>query len=254
MTKTLMEFKDIMWQKHYRSIIELTYSFQNPDSRGKNNRDKVKGLRLIHYRYALQKNAKETISAYNQVRMRDFFGDKLGELFRKSDKYEEMGWPRDVYRDCIKSGNTINNFFKKLVKDYKLLDKKKGENGKSRYTISSRLSGEYRREGVKNALDTYNPEIISSFEIRAKQSHVDIERIKKIIPDLKKIWISHTIFGMPTNFLDLCNKEEKDLITEYLTHIHMCAAVLIHLKYKKTKDDTPIGIFADAMCKLKHYI
>ena len=248
-----MEFKDVISKNHYRSIIELTFCFQNPENRGKNNRDEEEGLQLIHYRYALQKGAKETISLYNKARMKDFFDDKLDGLLRKNDKYEKIGWPRSIYKDCIKPGTTVNNFFKKLVKDYRLLDKKTGADGKSRYTISTRLSGEYRREGIKNALNSYNPETIDSFRIPFKK--IDIKKIKEIMPDInEKTWITQTVFGMPSNFLELCNNDEKELTARCMADIREAVVILMNLKYKKKKDDSPIGIFADAMFQLRFYI
>ena len=68
-------FDDIIrkWKKDYMSILFLTIHFQ----------DKEKGLRLLHYRYALVKN--DNISDEWRQEMKAFFEWKLNQLYRLNE-------------------------------------------------------------------------------------------------------------------------------------------------------------------------
>ena len=71
MRKKKFSFNDVVekWKPDYMSIIFLTLHYQ----------DKQKGLRLLHYRYALVK--KDEISSEWKQEMIEFFGWKLKQLY-----------------------------------------------------------------------------------------------------------------------------------------------------------------------------
>ena len=115
------------------------------------------------------------------------------------------------------------------------------------------MKGEYRRQGVKNALSSFDPMTILDLDIPFDETYT--EKIKEISPYLNiKTWSTRTFFGVTPEFLDLCDEKEKELISDGMTNMHMFADLLMNLKYTKTKDDSPIGIFVDSMYKLKRYI
>lgn len=251
MARTKMELIDVTLQEHYSSIIELTHNFQNPEKRGKDNQDMEEGLRAMHYIYALQNGGKDSISFYNQARARNFYGDKLDRLFKLNDEYEKHGLIRYIYPDYIKPGTTIHFFLKKLVKDYEILEKIKDSEGKNRYIISKKYRGEYIRQRVKVNIDRYDPETIDAMQI--PYDYTDEELIKELRPYIEiETWIKQNLFGFPPDLYKSCSKQDKELIKRALDNIRTFTALLYSIKYRKTGDKKPIGIYVSAMKELRY--
>jgi len=121
MVKTKMSVQDMLTQKHYISIFTLTNEFACEN-----------GLQQIHYRYALQE--KPDLTEYYQNKMKKFFGNKLEKLFKESDMLEKMGYPRRIYRNCIKKGTHLSYFLNQMVKNG-ILYIKNNKEGKRSYDL-----------------------------------------------------------------------------------------------------------------------
>ncbi|MDG6219620.1 MAG: hypothetical protein QCI00_09305, partial [Candidatus Thermoplasmatota archaeon] len=121
MPRKKLSLPDMMSQPYYKSIVTLTYEFECNDEFG---------IQQIHYRYALQENPE--MANHYKSKMKKFFGTKLEKLFEESDKLEQMGLPRRIYRNCIKEGSHLSFYLKNLV-DSGVLQRKRGEDKKFRY-------------------------------------------------------------------------------------------------------------------------
>lgn len=121
-------------QPYYRSILTLTNEFEEkniPTIKTRTDDDSLNmGLQQIHYRYALQKDP--DMADHYKRKMKKFFGDDLEKLFLESDLLEQRGFPRRIYRNCIREGSHLSFYLKNLV-DAGLLQRKKHEDKKYRY-------------------------------------------------------------------------------------------------------------------------
>lgn len=168
--KTEMKLNDLMESPHYESILTLTMYFQ----------DKEKGLRLMHYRWALIENHDNINQNYFVHKMNDFFSssfnekqkDELTKLYREQgNTYNFDTDLHDFYKrypnakGCIKgkyANNNLSNFLNKLVYTYKILNKYKDTDGIERYYLNDyrKLLAMTQRKTIKRVIETLSDEKI----------------------------------------------------------------------------------------------
>lgn len=228
MVRTERKFEDIIKQPHYKSIINLTLNFQ----------DRNDVLEQIHYRYALQKGFKFPKKYVERKKeIKKFFGNELENLYK--DK---------LISKCIKPGNTLSNFLKKLSDDYKILQKKKIKGNAYGYFIKKNIM--YRNlmiHMITQRLDLYKPLSINLNVMNPK----DVK--EKIFNDLKegfpeKTHIDSFAFGFNDNWIDKCDKETKDMINECLMNIYLSIGTILNIKYMDTNESS-LAFFVESKIK-----
>ena len=142
MVRTDRKFEDILKQPHYKSIINLTLHYQ----------DRIGELEQIHYRYALQKAfrfPKKYVKRKKEIKK--LFDNDIDDLYQDN-----------LISKCIKPGNTLSNFLKKLVDDYKILQRKKIRGNAFGYYIKrNKLYENLMIDKIMQRLHSYKPKSIN---------------------------------------------------------------------------------------------
>lgn len=211
--KRKMNIEDVLKKDHYKSIIRLTSKYQNRN----------KGLRQLHYRYALIKNHDNIQSTALKTEMEKFFNGDLNKLFKNST----------IVKNCITDRNNLTNFLTKLV-DMDILDSYHYKNGVTKYYISKFFLGVIAKDSAKKRMDIFHNSSIGDV--------IPINKIIEFKPSLP-IDIMLTVFGMPPELYDMCDEKEKECIVLCFRNIIENAASISKLNHQKNKENTEFDIY-----------
>lgn len=193
MVKTKMSYSKLMEQKHYKSIINLTFKFQ-----GKS------GLQHKHYSYALQENSK-VIETKSIIDIFGVKGEKLKPLYESGE----------IIKDCIKPGTTnLSNFLTKLIsEDYGYLElTNKGEKQHRKYRISLLPFNKFLREDIITEMNEYPLNRINTI------GTPEIINIQVDTP--YKSYFHGGVFGLPTMYEKYIKEEDNKQIKQSLINIY----------------------------------
>ena len=149
------QISELFLTDHYRSIILLTKFY-----------DKGKGLRQLHYRWALVKNHGNIYFDDYHEEIETIFGENK-EMYRKMGFRNRLEYDyRDkvIIKDCISSNNNLFNFLQKLVDDYGLLEKTVGEKDVLWYRLTQKGVEEAYRWYLRKCVDWFPPEYLGDVE------------------------------------------------------------------------------------------
>jgi hypothetical protein len=245
-----MLIEDLLKKDHYKSIIALTQIYQDRNNNifWKKNPFKPldhipKGLRQVHYRYALVEQH-DNMGGASKKAMDKFYNNTLEHLYKDGT----------IIRNCITNRNNLTNFLTKLV-EYEILNKNIDEKPPT-YSISKKYYTEVVKFMIRQSIDDRNADSVdfmrtsdlSTIDIMEKEKPGENELVD-ITDELEGLVIDGTCveggyFGL--DFLEQCNKEEKIKIKEKLIQIYINIAFLTKLKYEKMNDPTGIAIFAES--------
>jgi hypothetical protein len=224
------DFIDLVTLDDYGSIIYLTSLFQEPKNRGKNNTDKEFGLEQIHFRYALQKDFKFPNKWIKKEReIKNFFGNKINPLYND----------QTIVKNSIKPGNTLSMILKKLVFDYKILEREK-KGSSFRYSISKEYRGKTIAKTVKHEIDLFTGnEIIHNI--------FTPEVMKEKFPELPyDTFVNLVTFGISEEFFDSLDKKDQETLVDIVIEIYQNVALLSNFKHHKTGRKEPLAIFVNS--------
>lgn len=179
--------ENIFEKTPYKSILNLLIEFQGKDFQGK------KGLKPIHFRYALEKGYKDSEKPQvmsNIKRLKTFFGDRLDYLIEE----------HRIVPECITSRQNLTKFLNNLKNPPIRAIEKTGSKSDVRYRIKEEFYYEGIRIENKRAFDSY-----------------PLDRI---------LWVSYdypqrhqVIYGISQRILKCFTKEEKNIIEKILGNV-----------------------------------
>ena len=231
--KTKMTLLDMVDKPHYKNIIKLTNIYQ----------EKEKGLRQLHYRWALIEDH-DGINQTSIIRKMNFFFNSPNLKISSLESMQKIGY---IERNCIKgkyANNNLTNFLRKLVDEVGVLETHLDDKGVTRYTISKNFDLDITLLEIKEYIEAYDKvvDISTLFPIKkdvnplsrmpAYTEGFHIPKNRNKAPYSPKV--DSYLLGLNSDFFNKCSKEEIDDSKKYLMDVHKAVSFFGKLKYEKT--------------------
>lgn len=233
MVKTKMNYKGLMKQDHYTSILNLTKHFQGEI-----------GLQHKHYSFALQKKSSEKEKKQHET------GSIVGVFGIKGEKLKPLYESGEIIKDCIKPGTTtLSNFLTKLVDYYGYLEiANEGEKNHRRYKTSVKALNRVAREHIKTEIDEYPLDYIRSL------GNDDTNNI--IIDAPYRSYFQGGIFGLPTKYDQYMQEDDCKEIQQSIINIYKELNKINNIKLKYMEGASHFSFYGKVVIdpKIKEYM